>query len=214
MRYITIIVDLREAPASSDTTLGTESTVTRECMHHFNALSDGTVVMLNQFRGDLDQVRTSLNEDANVLRYDVPEHGNGLAYIHCVMREPLKSILPIFQESEIIIDTPLEFLSDDRIRVTCIGEHETLCQVYDTTAEIVDVEIERTGEYQSESRRLSSLLTERQREVLATAIEQGYYEVPRHATIPDIAEELDLSIATVGEHLQKVEATMLSRLNL
>lgn len=209
---MTVTVDLREASASLDTSLVTETTITRECMYHFNVLSDGTIVMLTQLHGDFDQARALLDASSNVLQHDVPEQGDGLAYIHCTMKEPLKSFLPILQEAEIIIDMPIDFLSDDRIRVTIVGDHETLRQVHSATAEVVDIEIERTGDYRSESRRLSSLLTERQREILTTAVEQGYYEVPRRATITDIADEMDRSVATVGEHLQKIEATVLSRL--
>ncbi|WP_368411824.1 helix-turn-helix domain-containing protein [Haladaptatus halobius] len=76
-------------------------------------------------------------------------------------------------------------------------------------AEFVDIEIERVSEYGSEDR-LSSALTERQREILKVAVEQGYYEVPRQATIRDIADAMELSQATVGEYLQKIEARVLS----
>jgi predicted DNA binding protein len=36
--------------------------------------------------------------------------------------------------------------------------------------------------------------------------------VPRRATHQDIADELDLSTTTVGEHLRKIEARMLSEI--
>ena len=55
------------------------------------------------------------------------------------------------------------------------------------------------------------MLTDRQHEILTIAVEQGHYEVPRRATINDIADEMGLSQATVGEHLQKIEARILSR---
>lgn len=212
MRYMTVVVDVEDAPTSPDAPSVAETDVTRECMYHFNVLSDGTIVMLSQFRGDLDRLRERCDRAPNVLQYDVPEHGDGLAYIHCVVQEPLKSFLPIFHEAEIIIDMPIEFLTDNRIRMTCIGEHETLRQALTTASEIVSIELEQMGEYRSAHRRLGSLLTERQREILSTAVELGYYEVPRNAVINDIAEAMELSVATVGEHLQKIEATVLSRI--
>jgi predicted DNA binding protein len=46
-----------------------------------------------------------------------------------------------------------------------------------------------------------STLTERQREVLCVAHEQGYFEHPRGANACELAERLDIAPATFGEHL-------------
>nr|WP_266083098.1 helix-turn-helix domain-containing protein [Haladaptatus caseinilyticus] len=106
---------------------------------------------------------------------------------------------------------PIEFLRNGHLRITFIGEDELLRQVFDGIEELADAKLERTGEYHSESRRLKSLLTDRQREILIAATAQGYYDYLRQAGIRDIADEVDLSVATVGEHLQKIEARILSQ---
>lgn len=46
-------------------------------------------------------------------------------------------------------------------------------------------------------------LTERQRETLVLARERGYFEVPRSATIRDIADELGVSNQAVSERLRR-----------
>jgi predicted DNA binding protein len=48
--------------------------------------------------------------------------------------------------------------------------------------------------------------------VLDVALDLGYYEVPRRATHRDVAEQMDLSVGTVTEHLQKVEARVFGTL--
>ncbi|MDY6765510.1 MAG: helix-turn-helix domain-containing protein, partial [Halobacteria archaeon] len=53
-------------------------------------------------------------------------------------------------------------------------------------------------------------LTEKQREVLQTAYDLGYYDVPRDASTKDIAEELGVNGSTVSEHLQRAERNLLS----
>lgn len=53
-------------------------------------------------------------------------------------------------------------------------------------------------------------LTDRQREVIQTAYDEGYYEVPREATTGDIAAELDVDPSTIAEHLQRAERNLLS----
>jgi hypothetical protein len=54
-----------------------------------------------------------------------------------------------------------------------------------------------------------NLLPKRQRLVLDKAIELGYYDRPRGCTQRDIAGSLDIKQATVSEHLQSAEATII-----
>lgn len=211
MKYMTVLLDPDDGALISAFDLMNTDTVIREYLHHFNVLTDGTVVLLYQLRGDLTHARTIFDENQDVLHYDVHEHGDGIVYLHCKLDEPLKLLLLRLQNVEAIIDMPIEFLSDGRLRITFIGEADRLRRILDGTKELVATTLERKGEYHSESNRLRSLLTDRQREILITAVEQGYYDVPRRAGIRDLADEIGLSVATVGEHLQKIEARILTQ---
>lgn len=53
-------------------------------------------------------------------------------------------------------------------------------------------------------------LTDRQREVLKTAFEAGYYEWPRKCTGEDIAAELGITSATFSEHITAAERKLLT----
>lgn len=53
-------------------------------------------------------------------------------------------------------------------------------------------------------------LTERQREVLRTAFEMGYYEWPRDCTGEDVADELGITPATFSEHVFAAERKILA----
>jgi len=55
-------------------------------------------------------------------------------------------------------------------------------------------------------------LTDRQREVLLTAVEAGYYEWPREVSGEELAERLDLSGATLHEHLRRAESALVTTL--
>ncbi|UPV75861.1 helix-turn-helix domain-containing protein [Halorussus limi] len=48
-------------------------------------------------------------------------------------------------------------------------------------------------------------LSPRQREALVTAVEMGYYRIPRDATTAEIADELGVERRTVEEHLRRAE---------
>lgn len=54
------------------------------------------------------------------------------------------------------------------------------------------------------------LLTDRQQEVLLTALDAGYYAVPREATLTEVAQQLDVSKATCSDILHRAESGVLT----
>lgn len=54
-------------------------------------------------------------------------------------------------------------------------------------------------------------LTDQQREALLTALEKGYFEVPREITLVEIAEELGISDSAVSQRLRRGLTNVLSR---
>jgi DNA-binding CsgD family transcriptional regulator len=59
---------------------------------------------------------------------------------------------------------------------------------------------------------LTDSLTDRQREVLATAREAGYYEWPRETTAEELAARLDISAPTLHKHLRMAERKLAAAL--
>ncbi|MFB6206507.1 MAG: helix-turn-helix domain-containing protein [Haloglomus sp.] len=53
-------------------------------------------------------------------------------------------------------------------------------------------------------------LTDRQREVLRTAYEMGYFEYPREANATAVADELDIGLSALAEHLAAAQGKLLS----
>lgn len=54
-------------------------------------------------------------------------------------------------------------------------------------------------------------LTEDQYETLSTALERGYYEVPREISLGDLAEELDVSHQSLSERIRRGHRNLLER---
>lgn len=52
-------------------------------------------------------------------------------------------------------------------------------------------------------------LTDRQREALRTAYERGYFEIPRRATLADVAAELDVSTSAASERLRRAQTELI-----
>lgn len=214
-RYATVLLELDDEYKSSnnDIALG-KSAVTRRQLHHFNLVDDETVVLLYRFQGDFDQIDAALSAAPDVLNYDLvnQREGGGFAYIHCELNDPVRSIVSTLHQFEVVLDMPLEFADDGSVKVTLIGEESVLGEALEAISRDVDIQLEKTGTYRPGVRDLGATLTDRQYQILTVAVEEGYYLVPRQSTLEDIAAEMDLSRATVGEHLQKIEANVLSRI--
>lgn len=55
------------------------------------------------------------------------------------------------------------------------------------------------------------LLTDRQREILETAVREGYFEVPRECSLADLAERVGADKSTVSTVLRRGEANLVKR---
>jgi DNA-binding CsgD family transcriptional regulator len=214
LRAVTFVV----TPPKSHPTyrvFGRETGLTRERIFQVTRLDDGTLILLSRLHGDRDRIERVLAEQSDVLDYSVSEASDGrvLLYIHARPPPPVARFLDLPQRHEVFIEFPMEGTRDGRLRVVMIGESNAALQaaLADVPAEM-EVTVERIGPYPGDTAVLQGLLTDRQREVLDVALDLGYYEVPRRATHSDIAERLDLSVGTVGEHLQKIEARVFGSL--
>jgi DNA-binding CsgD family transcriptional regulator len=100
---------------------------------------------------------------------------------------------------------------DDRgATMTLTGPQDAIAGTVDGyEADGASPELRRLGGYRGDGRPLEAL-TRRQREVVETAYEQGFYEVPRAASTEAVADELDLDPSTVAEHLQRAERNLMA----
>jgi predicted DNA binding protein len=77
------------------------------------------------------------------------------------------------------------------------------CSEYD-----VDFEVEHLEEYRPEG---PTGLTEAQREALRTALELGYYDVPRAADLDDVGDRLGITSTAASERLRRGVKRMIER---
>lgn len=118
------------------------------------------------------------------------------------------------QEGEFYVDGPIH-LDDDGLTFTAIATQEALDRL-DTMFGGVDgldshLEILHIGTYTGRDGG-TEVLTERQREVLSTAVERDYFDVPRGVTAEELAAEFDLDKSTVLEHIRRGERNLLERM--
>lgn len=192
-----------------------DSEFERDRIYHLNILADETVVLLGRLRGDLDDAARLLSENADVLGHSISreQSGSALVYVHARPPPELKEFLKLPRSHEVFFDFPIGSTQDGRLHVVLVGETNRVIQkALADLPPALDVTIERIGPYLETGAPLLAQLTDRQREVLDVALDLGYYDVPREATHRNIADQLGLSVGTVGEHLQKIESRVFEAL--
>lgn len=99
---------------------------------------------------------------------------------------------------------------DDGFTLTYADQQERISnELAQLQAEGIDVTLRKLQNYRIQKTPLDSL-TDRQREVLEAAFENGYYDVPRQASTAALAAELGIDDSTVSEHLQRAERNLLA----
>lgn len=185
--------------------------VHRRAIHQIRLISEETAVTLYELDADPDageELAEALAAHPAMVSLDVTWAGDRVfAYAIFRVNETVRDMLEA--ASELVLEPPLEYTADGALRGTAIGDPSTIRGLGTNVPDGIRVDIESVGEYQPEAGRLWSELTDRQQEVLQTAVAMGYYDSPREATYDDVARRLGISTGTVGEHLQKVEKLVL-----
>ncbi len=113
---------------------------------------------------------------------------------------------------DLIYTTP-SMISEDRIIVSFIGAQQNLMKfvemVRSHVGEIINISFKKAA-YQKQD--ILTILTGKQREVLAAAYEHGYYDIPRRISSERLSEKVKISKPTLIEHLRKAERRILAEI--
>lgn len=179
-------------------------------IHNLDLLNDGSMVILYEVYGDQERVKELLETHGDAHFTDTTPMGDDtLVFTHGEPSEGVKALLETASNQRILIDLPITFSDDDELEVTVIGDSKAIQETFAATPTDMQVTVEKTGQYRPGRQRVFTELTDRQQEILLTALAMGYYEDPRQTTYGEIAEEVGCTATTVGEHLRKIERYVL-----
>lgn len=105
------------------------------------------------------------------------------------------------------LETPFEVrdgratwqLTTPRERLSALGEQLDAAGIVYELESVVDLERDSPA----------AILTDRQREVLLHALGMGYYDVPRRATLTEVADSLGVAKATASDVLHRAESHLI-----
>ncbi|WP_273836996.1 helix-turn-helix domain-containing protein [Halococcus sp. PRR34] len=170
-----------------------------------------TATRASSLTGSVEEIRQSFGSQSS----SATAPGNTVREVF-VEYDAKNSIDEAFVSRGFIYDGPTN-ISDGYEEWSLITHHnrETVQELLTDVRQENDAEIEVTRVTQSHRTNdadtaLTSVLSERQREMFEFARENGYYQWPRAVSARELASELDITKTTFLEHLRKAEAKLLS----
>ena len=108
------------------------------------------------------------------------------------------------RESGIAVELPV-VIRDGEATVEVTGSHDRISELVDELEGFgVSYHLKQIGQRHHERQ----LLSDRQREFVVAALEQGYYDTPRRCSLTDVADALGVAKSTCSETLHRAEETI------
>lgn len=191
--------------------LDEQESVRRAQLRHWNFSDPEYVTTLLHIVGDIEQGRdayiTALEAAESIQDYDLTPVDGRSFYVY--VRENAQGfasrLRSILTDTELLVVPPIEYAADGKMLFEVAGDQEGLRKLVTSLPDQLSVSVNRLGEYDEYRESQATALTDRQKEVLTVARECGYYEIPRQASVREIADEVGCSKSTAANHLRKAE---------
>ncbi len=114
-----------------------------------------------------------------------------------------------FKRLDLIIEPPV-FLVQDYLFVNIILESKNVDNYYNTLESFFEdgFSILNISNLHTNYKESFLELTDRQKEIIYYAIQQGFFEIPRKINSEEIADHFKISQSTFYEHLRKIDRTI------
>ncbi|ELY44178.1 helix-turn-helix domain-containing protein [Natronorubrum bangense] len=154
---------------------------------------------------DVDDVIEATRDHPQILELTLVHSSENEATVHFETTAPL--LLFSAQESGMPIELPIEVV-DGKTTIEVTGSRDRLAGLAE--------QLDRFGlsyriEHVRERLHESQLLSDRQLEVVAAAVEEGYYDTPRRCSLTELAEYLGIAKSTCSETLHRAEEGIIKR---
>jgi len=150
-------------------------------------------------------VLSSMEDHEGITRLELLQAGADRVMVQFETTQPL--LLFSAKESRMPIELPVDIV-DGSTTLELTASRDKLSEL---GRQLENFGLEYDVEYVSPRAESDRLLTDRQRELLSTAIEMGYYDTPRESSMTDLAEELGIAKSTCSETLHRAEEKVVKR---
>ena len=167
--------------------------------------------ILHYAEGDADAFEAAVADIPEVVDYELEPAGEGAFYVYIrdATTDSLGDLFGPITSGGVVIVPPIDYRPDGTVELSVFGPDAEIQAGIEHIPDLIDVTVLQVGGLAGTEVAAESRLTDRQREAVETALELGYYDVPRTASHGAVAEELDCAPSTAAEHLRKAESAVL-----
>jgi len=215
MKRVRVTVHPREAdlPKTFEAVTGADDQFASVQVLNWNVTTTPAAFLL-RVTGDVDRFAALLARDDAVADHELlpASATESYCYVTGAGTPDAWALWDQFNRATVMTVPPATWNTDGSYTFTMVGQAAAIQAAVDDVPSPVRVEIDAVGGATVAPERIVDRLSDRQREAVRTAVDLGYYDVPRTATAEDVAAELGCATSTAAEHLRKVESTVLTGL--
>lgn len=174
---------------------------------HWNVSAD-RLGLLVYAEGDVTAFRDELREVPEVLDFDVVTVSADRCYVYLqnVLNDLSRRLFGTFTRGSLLVLPPLDYGGDGSVTLSVFGPGDEVQAAIEAVPAPFEVTVGAVGGMGTTPGLTASSLSARQREAIETAVEVGYYDIPRRGDHEAIAARMGCSPSTAAEHLRKAEA--------
>lgn len=193
-----------------------QDSIRRAYLRHWNFSNPEYITTLLLIVGNMkegqEEYLAALDTAESIQEYDTTPVDTRSYYVY-IRENPqgfASRLRALLTDTELLVVPPIEYGTDGEILLEIAGKHDALQELVADLPDHLSVSVNRLGEYDAYREPAITALTDRQEEVLEVARERGYYEIPRQASVREVADEVGCSKSTAANHLRKAEARLVS----
>lgn len=177
---------------------------------HWNVTGEELGIMHFVY-GDVVEFEARLEEIESVLEYELTEVDDEsfYAYLRSVPTAAASELFGRLTQGRLVVIHPVEWHPDGTQSVPVVGSSEEIQDVVDGMPDPVECRVREIGGLEQAAEAVKGRLSDRQQEALESALELGYYDIPREASVEDVARDIGCARSTAAEHLRKTESKLL-----
>lgn len=184
----------------------------REELWAWNQLGE-TLTALFYVEGDIDAYRDAIETVDTIRRYDLTPVGDDAfyTYVEEAHREENEAWMTAFARPTLVVVPPVLYRDDGSTVFTVVGSADDLQALVEGLPNEIGLDVDRIGEYDDRhTAGTTPSITARQQEAVGVALELGYYDQPRSASLEAVADRLGCATSTASELLRRAERAALS----
>lgn len=174
---------------------------------------EGVEYALFYVEADLDRYREAIRGVESIVEYRLAPVDDASVHVWACeeIRPEERAWRAAFEDRHLVVVPPVRFDEDAVMGMTIVGDGRDIQQVLGDLPEAVEVTVEEVGTYDRRGGTPAGALTDRQLEAVRAALELGYYEVPREASLADVADALGCAESSASMLLRRAARAMFSR---